>query len=522
MKLAGELTAASGAVARGDIDTALGHLHRGFAVAVDASFPGRPVPMAWPSGDRMIGAVAGLLRKRGSSGGSPPLDVDGGSDSGPDVFVATRFYGIGGHTALLVDYAAASSADGARILLTGCGGSEPALSGSAATRLGALADSTEIAPDVSFGERAEWLVRRLRELRPGRVFLFHHPDDATAVAGVMAADVPACFLVHHVDSTVCSGLFCEGVRVIDLLPYATSFSREVLGLSAIGIPLGVPDIEFDPVSTRVDDGVITATNGSSKKFLFDGPLALPGMIARILDVTRGRHFHIGPLSDKRREMVVSALSERGVPADCFVPLGNVPNLAVALREHGVQISIVSFPFGGARATIESLMAGIPQVWHSPERLHDHWRLHLKYPSAEIWRRPSDLEELLGRVTPDWIADQSHASRVWYEERFHERLLVAGLAGLGAPPERSANPAAGRPSGERERWDVVVEGLVADWQHHQLNGELAALRDQIDRQRERIDFLQKKRRETLERLERVEAARRGFFRRLRGMFGGRGK
>ena len=425
------LMRARGAFSRGEMEESLRHLMDGFLRAQSAAPRGVPLPAGWPEADEV---TLGIARSLG--GQNPPL----ASPDGPDVFVATRLYAVGGHTAVLNDYFRASGAERKHILLTGMAG-DAGIGKSLRLRLASTADAVEVCPQPGRVDTMEWLLRRLRELSARRVFLFHHPEDVPAVAAVAGAGMGPCYLVHHADGAPSAGLHMPGFRILDLAPFPAWFSCRMLGLENLYLPLAVDD-PGPPPPRPPNEWLRTCTHGSVIKFADDGPCAFSSIIPLVMATTGGTHLHVGPIDEFRRNLLREALEQQGIPPDRFVHLKQVPSLVPAMREHGVDLSLGSFPIGGARGHIDMMSGGIPHLTYLADPNHAPWKLHLLVPGARHWSTPEDLIRLLRAADAPWLAGQSALMRGQFLSRHNMadfRHRLRSLEEPGALPPIPAMP-----------------------------------------------------------------------------------
>lgn len=395
----GHLERARSSLASGRWDDALRELMEGFRRVQSIGSRGVPVPAAWPEADALLPGLSRAFQ---------PGPAPRSSPGGPDVFVATRLYAVGGHTAVLNDYFRSSDAGQKHILLTGVAG-DAGINHALGIRLGETARFIEICPVDGLVETTAWLRQRLGELRPRRVFLFHHPEDVPAVVAVAAYRADRCYVVHHADGAPSVGLSMPGFRVIDLAPFPAWFSRYMLGLENLYLPMAVDD-PGPPASHPANPRLRTCTHGSAVKFTDRGPLAFATVVAAVLARTGGEHLHIGPLDESRMDLLGAAMEQEGVAPGKFIHLKRVPALVPAMREHRIDLSLGSFPTGGARGHIDMMSGGIPHVIYLDDPAHAAWKLHFLVPGARHWTGKRELLDLLDHATPDWLAGQSALMR----------------------------------------------------------------------------------------------------------------
>ena len=420
------------------LEDALHGLMEGFRRVQAAPPPGVPLPAGWPEADALVHEVAGHFQR---------IEMRRSSAVGPDVFVATRLYAVGGHTAVLNDYFRASDANRKHILLTGLAGNA-SLNQALRIRLGDTAEAIEVCPFPGLVETTSWLMDRLEHLAPRRIFLFHHPEDVPAVAAVAASGLEKCYMVHHADGAPSVGMHMPGIRLIDLAPFPAWFSRHMLGLDNIYLPLAVDDPGPPPVRVA-NNRLRTCTHGSVVKFVDHGPCPFAAVIARVLVATGGDHLHVGPLDDDRRKSVADALEAHGIPLDRFLHLKRVPLMVAALREFQVDLSLGSFPIGGARGHIDMMSGGIPHLTYLDDPAHASWKLHLLVPGARHWTTMEDLVKLLESASLEWLAEQSSLMRGHFL-RYHDACdFRRRFAALDDPTDLPPVPL--MPAETRQTW-----------------------------------------------------------------------
>jgi hypothetical protein len=405
------LAAAQAAFHAGDFETTL----RQTAVLLDQFLPMDsylPMGGGMPQVDFLLEALGGKLREE--------LDATANPATGQDWILATIVYEHGGHTPVIADLAAALPQQPAGLVLTMAGQDAASLTAAALKRTGFAPESIHRIGGATFLETCRKVLRHFRSAPPRRLFLLHHPSDPTAVvaAAALAGRGTEIWLVHHADFCPSMGLFLQGVRLLELTPRTCAFTRHVLGLDPIWLPLTCPDPEPAPRHWLRRGHLTTAFSGSVFKSDKANAYSYPEILTAVLRATGGMHVHWGSLHNAQREEIAGALDKAGIAPERFVYIPSVPTLAEGLRAEGVDLLLNSWPLGGARTSVEAMAAGIPVVWHSAHPSHDRIRLQMSYEGAEVWRQPADFINIVSKADASWLQAQSVAARKHYEDRHH--------------------------------------------------------------------------------------------------------
>lgn len=401
-----------------------------------------------PAADRLLVDCSRRLRPRqGETEGPGP---------GPDLFLATQIYKDGGHTGLLGDMARALAAEpgrpapSARLLVTNTHGHHPRAPGPAhLDRLGPLAGEMAVLRNGTPAEKLGELLGTVRALRPRRIFLFHHPDDALPVIAAAAADGPErIVVVHHADAVPSLGLHVPGSILIDLNPTAAAFSR-AWGLSPALLPMTAPDPGPRPRGFLARGRPVTATCARSPKLRSDDPVRYTAMVPELLAATAGWHVHIGTLDDDLLAEIRRGLAERGLAPDRLIYHPHAPSLARALHEHDVDVYVSSYPIDGARTHVEVAAAGLPFLAHVPPGKRS---LAGGFPmeGRMEWTGWEDLRGRLREITgAGFLEAMSVRSRASYRRLHHPAVFAEHLAAIltGGPgwvdPDAAAREAEAR-------------------------------------------------------------------------------
>ena len=386
--------------------------------------PVRRMAIGWRGGDDTCDVIGDqILAEGGAQPAGEPADLD--------LYIVTQIYAGGGHTAVIGDFVRASGSSRAEVLLTGTverdihSGYPPA---EIVARLGIEPKCLRVCPHEERAMATRWLIDQIRARRPRRVFLFHHPQDAVAIAGARPSLCGELSLAHHADRQPTLGLHQRGTRIVDLSPFTGVFTQRVLGLDSVYAPL----IISDPGGLRareIKPPFTTVSSGSAHKF----GVEYAENLVRVLETTGGRHIHIGFLKEKRLGKIRAHLEGRGIGSERFEYIEWVPSLASALIELGADLCISSAPVGGARTAIEAGAAGVPMLANLPNYSTLFGVNHVMPKSLPVWRTIDELVEILAGIDSAWIAEQGRIGRRYFEGNHHPEQLRRALAQLDNSP-----------------------------------------------------------------------------------------
>lgn len=384
----------------------------------------------WQRGDDRISAIGRQWLDDGD------LKIEASKvPPGPDVFVATTLYPVGGHTALIGDFVRALAeitpgAPSPQLVVTNSNVEHIApLAPETAARTAIEPGKIDILPGPELEDRLDQLFERLGKLRPRRLFLFHHPDDPVACAAVQRGISPQTFLVHHADTIPAFGLYLSGIQIIDVTPSAAAMSR-VQGFAPALLLLTAPDPGPRPVGFLQRGNLVTATCGTYHKFRIEPPHSYPEAVGVILRATRGWHVHIGPLQDYKLSAISDVLDAMNVDRARFVHVPWGDSLATALWEHACDLYFASFPVGGARSNVEVFAAATPHLCYTSRPKGAIDPDSLRPEGGLVWRSLEELKiELENIADARLLGEKSKLMRAAYERFHHPRVFAAQLKGI---------------------------------------------------------------------------------------------
>lgn len=349
------------------------------------------------------------------------LETSGAPEQEKPVFVylVTKLQKSGGHTRVIEDFIRAQPAGRHIILSTELDG---------ASDINYLMDGIakqcdvefEQAPKVSYQQRLIWLQKRLLELPSKRVFLFNHHHDSVAIAAIQPEmELNSCFY-HHGDHHLCLGVHVSHFEHIDFHSGGYHHCRDELGIDNTYIPLTVNDKGKRTDTSFMNNNMLTTcTAARSNKIEVPYIISYLEVIPQLLELTKGKHIHIGRLTPWALFRIRRRLKQYDIPLDNFIYIPWVESVWKSLHEHQVDLYIASFPYGGGLTLIEAMGASIPLAIHQHIFSRVLSGVDIAYPEAFGWRYPDELLNYCASLDADVLKEQGHLSRMQYEE-FHSQ------------------------------------------------------------------------------------------------------
>lgn len=394
--------------------------------------------------------------------------------SGPcDLYVASNLYDSGGHSALIGDFIRATPARRALLAVTNLANAPGGLPPAVLQRVALTPAQAMVCQRAGPTEKLAWLIEVIDRVRPDRIVLFNHHEDAMAIAACQPGHAREIVFVHHSDRVPSAGAFLASAVHLDVTPFCFHCCRQQAGLANRFVPLIAPDqgareragesphgtvrafaqksldavvALLKPAKAPRLPGLRTAAAGSPYKFREDYEPNYADAVAAILNLTQGRHVHIGLLPDEDLARVSDALAARNVDPARFVHVPHVPSVWRAMADHAIDLYIGSYSTRGARTSIEVMGSGTPAVWHVTQPATLFHDTHMKYDGAATWRTLEELLAVLRRIDRNWLTEQSRLARLHYERNHHPRLMAACLSAdaIASHPVRAAARGASEP------------------------------------------------------------------------------
>lgn len=283
--------------------------------------------------------------------------------------------------------------------------------------------NVEVAPDGDFAQKTRWLSERLAHIAPRKSYMMLHQFDSALVAAAQPRFTGSLVFVHNCDHSLSLGVHIPHAKHADFHRKGwLRCSSERLENSGFMMPLTATDI--GPRNKQFMQGgrIKTCTSGGFEKFTNNHYIEprpylyqYPEMVGVILQETGSPHLHVGPLPDETLQEIRQRLELLKLPPDLFVHILNVPSIWELLVQENVDLYLGSIPYGGGRATVEAMGAGIPLLIHSNYRSEFLSVEFEIYREAMVWRTFEELRAHLDSLTSQTLFRQSAASRAYYQK-----------------------------------------------------------------------------------------------------------
>lgn len=347
-----------------------------------------------------------------------------------------------------------------------------------------------IAQKGGSGARMREALAYLTAKRPHTVVLLVHNQDSVGIVAALACHARRVIFVHHGDHHLSLGVTCPSFEHVDLSNFAFFNCRHALGLANNRFwPLTLASektLRHDGSFLRAGHPV-TCCVGRPEKF--DDPSyqhQYMDLIGLMLKSTGGRHVHIGPLSDEQLQRMQRSLQAHGVSTSRLTHIPWVQSVSRALIEHGVDLYMTSFPYGGGKAQVEAMATGLPVLVHKNYRSRFLSGIDIGYPGTMAWADTAELQGILGNLTSDLMREHAAMARAHFERHHSEEALNRAMSA------KSTSDADVPPLAE-----VHDDGLQAFLDEERIafstdaRSEMHQLRHQLELQSAEIRVLRKK-------------------------------
>lgn len=285
----------------------------------------------------------------------------------------------------------------------------------------------EAAPKGSYLKRLIWLQQRLQEIEANDNYLFNHHQDSIAVAAIQPEMQIKASFYHHGDHHLCLGVHLKHLQHIDPHPMGYHYCRDELSIDNIYIPFAIDDkgVRSKNLGFKDDGLLTTCTAARSNKLEVPYYVNYVDVIPALLNVTGGKHIHIGRLSLWALYKIRKALKQKGLSKAKFIYVPWVPSVWVALHEFRVDLYIASFPYGGGITLIEAMGAGVPVALHKHIYSRVLSGIDLAYPSVFYWSDPERLFDFCANVSKNDLKTFSRLARMHFEQ-FHQFNILQDI------------------------------------------------------------------------------------------------
>lgn len=373
--------------------------------------------------DRLCELVAKAAR-RTSHVGAGNHQQDGGT-----VIMATELAAAGGHVEVIKDLARLGSipAPVSLFLTDSFKRIDPSAQRGYAASIGA---PLRIAERPGSGARMREALAYLTAQRPHTVVLLVHNQDSAGIVAALACHAKRVIFVHHGDHHLSLGVTCPSFEHVDLSNFAFFNCRHTLGLTNNRFwPLTLASekaLRHDGTFLR-EGHAVTCCVGRPEKF--DDPSyqhQYMDLIGLMLKSTGGRHVHIGPLSDEQLQRMLRSLQAHGIEASRLTHVPWVASVSRALIEHGVDLYMTSFPYGGGKAQVEAMATGLPVLVHKNYRSRFLSGIDIGYPGTMAWADAAELQGILGSLTVELMREHAAVAKAHFERHHSQEALKRAM------------------------------------------------------------------------------------------------
>jgi hypothetical protein len=343
------------------------------------------------------------------------------------VYIATKLYASGGHTAVIEDFINFQPDKQHLILLTDL--LDCAQWKIIKNRFKNLPVTIKRAPAGTMIKKLQWLIKELASANAQKTFLFNHQFDAVAIAAVQPKLVNELFFYHHSDFQLTLGCHLDHAVHIDIHNQALFNCRDKLGVkNTMYWPLAVKDLGVRATENFLlnKSHLTTCSSGSLNKFNIPYAIQYHDLIPEIIKSTEGTHIHIGKVTPFYLKKIKLQLMKQQIDPARFVYIPWVKSVWQTVVERHVDLYICSFPYGGGKTAVEMMGSGTPMI------VHDNYAVplgggHVVYPEAYQWRYATELVDILKNIRRDDLVKHSHLSRHHYEKYHQDNFIQEQLA-----------------------------------------------------------------------------------------------
>jgi hypothetical protein len=359
----------------------------------------------YPELDKAIIGIANVLKVR---------DEIGATNKDLQVIIGTEFYRTGGHTRVAKAFCGLSKYN--LIVLTDIFGRNKGASDPAIKEIFKPFPMITLSRD-SMLEKTAFIVSLLKNLRPRKIICFNHFQDPIPLVAMAAIPEGVKVFYHHCDYKPSLGASLGDFIHID----TTEVGRSICEIhSEANRPIAAPipsetsynfDVVFDD-----DLNLNTISMGHQSKYIisqYSHPSSYPHVIAEVLLQSKGKHFHIGNLTEDALAIIATVLKENDIDFERFAYLGEVPEGVRLVQNIPNPVYIPSFPIGGGLSITQMKACGVPILVKKiplpveQMTITDIAHLELLPPNCQYWSDKVELNESLDFIKKNYreISDE---------------------------------------------------------------------------------------------------------------------
>lgn len=200
--------------------------------------------------------------------------------------------------------------------------------------------------------------------------------------------------------------------------------KKVYGKKVIYIPCWNKDKKIENteyVPFKNHDYLITAS-AAARFYKLQGTKEenYVNFVLTLLNKTRGKHVHIGPIDDETLQNIYKQMENLNIDTDKFIHIPWAKNLLQTLYDNCVDIFIEPFPTVSFKITLEVLSGGVPII-----SKNSYLRMQCAdffYPGNLTWNNKSDFINILSGLSKEVLNTHSELSRKYFTEMHDIKLL----------------------------------------------------------------------------------------------------
>lgn len=278
--------------------------------------------------------------------------------------------------------------------------------------------------------RLGWFRKRFVEISPARCYCYcsHHDVIGPALIERGICENLAMVSFDHgylcgISNSALDSLIAK--RDTDYFLLSASFPKKNISL----IPAwskGAIDCEGLSYRPFAEHKQLITACGSARFYKVDGrpPYRYLDMIFQLLQRTRGKHYHFGPLPEGILEEIDHRLRELDLPQSCFIHIPWAENIPQTLLKEKVDVFIEPFPVVSYKLSLEVLSAGVPIIARKSLRRME--TTDFIPPDSMYWSTAENFVALLDSLTEEKLQQASYTAKQYFEDNFSESVVTEKL------------------------------------------------------------------------------------------------
>ncbi|TCL42572.1 glycosyltransferase [Harryflintia acetispora] len=290
-----------------------------------------------------------------------------------------------------------------------------------------------IAP-IEFEKRLDYLQHQWTRISPARAYYYCSHMDTLATALIQQGPCQNVTLFSYDHGFIC-GISNPNInyiiakRSVDVELLKKYFENKVLYIPAWSTK---NSHSMAPYSPFFNHSSLITCSGAARFYKLDGcQPAYIDLVLDLLNVTRGVHYHLGPLPEEKRAYISTYLKEHNLPKDAFRQTEWVEDVSSFLLAQHVDVFIEPFPVVSYKLSLEVMAAGIPIVaFNGFTRLSNP---DFIYPGAMLWNTSEEFIETLNNIGSKELMEHSAKAKSWFENNYSYEKVYTYLQNNVAMP-----------------------------------------------------------------------------------------